>query len=312
MIRSFFDSPHLLHPCRHFAQDQYDRNRVYVAFIEGGLWVTENFFDEYPTWRSLTDQLESLSARAIALSTVFPGVIYYVTGDANRGLVSYLYISSDYGATWSDKIDYSKVLFYGPSYGASKIRTIAYPQRGVEPLLILAEPNIPWDKTLEGYGIVFSPDGGKTFSEAYKGGRVSDIAQNRNEIIGYDHQHHKFIRSFNYGETFQEDTQTNFGALVATYLINGSAADAGPTVFGSSYTGGGLFAMVVNNRDQSLLDIFRSDDFGYTWRGKLNGVGVNAKGRPTNPVGKHLLLNRLNIYLYSLISSTTFSLSLNS
>lgn len=84
---------------RHLRQDPFSPNRVYAASAEGGLWKTDNFFVDSPVWQPLTDNLGSLSASGIALSGNNPGTIYYATGDPynNRGLLSYLFVSHDFG-----------------------------------------------------------------------------------------------------------------------------------------------------------------------------------------------------------------------
>ena len=42
--------------------------------------------------------------------------------------------------------------------------------------------------------------------------------------------------------------------------------------------------MVANINDSTQLDVILSTDGGLSWRSKLNGVGCNANGIPTNPI----------------------------
>lgn len=264
-----FSLSHFNFPIRHFLQDPNNKDRVYAAFAEGGLWVTDNFFDNVPNWRALTDQLGSLAASAVALG-MNPGVIYYATGDPldNRGLTSYLFISTDYGETWSDKINYGG--------GVAVWQIIAYSPDGIHEFLIISTDQV---------GIRWSSDGGKTFKVARQFGSVMSIVRVGFDFIGYDHLYGSFVRSTNAGSTFVRDPNSNFQALVKSY-----GAFASRTWFAQSNPGDLTVYAMVSALDGSLLDLFKSTDGGVNWYGQLNGVGVNANGIPINPIpGKCVL-----------------------
>ena len=55
--------------CKHLAIDPSNHRRVYAAGENGGLWVLD-LAERWPesTWRPLTDQLEGLQMRAIAVA----------------------------------------------------------------------------------------------------------------------------------------------------------------------------------------------------------------------------------------------------
>ena len=76
--------------------DPSDSNRIYAAAANGGVWVLDSV-STYPstTWRPLTDQLENLQMRAIAVARSDPQILYAANG------LRYLYRSPDRGVSWS-------------------------------------------------------------------------------------------------------------------------------------------------------------------------------------------------------------------
>lgn len=81
---------------KHLAIDPSNHRRVYAAGVHGGLWVL-NGADRWPesTWRPLTDQLEGLQMRAIAVAPSDPLNLYVGNG------LGFVYRSRDRGASWS-------------------------------------------------------------------------------------------------------------------------------------------------------------------------------------------------------------------
>jgi photosystem II stability/assembly factor-like uncharacterized protein len=78
------------------AVDPGNSNRLYAAADNGGVWVLSNI-NNYPssTWRALTDQLENLQMKAIAIASSDNNVIYAANS------LGYLYRSSDRGIAWA-------------------------------------------------------------------------------------------------------------------------------------------------------------------------------------------------------------------
>jgi photosystem II stability/assembly factor-like uncharacterized protein len=76
--------------------DPGNSNRIYAAAYNGGVWTLDNV-NGYPstTWRPLTDQLEGLQMRAIAVAASDNQVIYAANS------LEYLYRSSDRGLNWA-------------------------------------------------------------------------------------------------------------------------------------------------------------------------------------------------------------------
>lgn len=80
---------------RQVVVDPSESNRIYAAAYNGGVWVLDDV-NNYPTtiWRPLTDQLENLQMRSIAVSRSNNSVIYA----ANR--LGFMYRSEDRGSNW--------------------------------------------------------------------------------------------------------------------------------------------------------------------------------------------------------------------
>ena len=76
--------------------DPSDSNRIYAAAANGGVWVLDSI-SGYPTtnWRPLTDELENLQMRAVAVARSDPQILYAANG------LRYLYRSPDRGVSWS-------------------------------------------------------------------------------------------------------------------------------------------------------------------------------------------------------------------
>eukprot|EP01041_Mallomonas_annulata_P002112 gene2112-4127_t len=135
---------------------------VFVLASQGGLWKTDNFFDTYPTWLPLTNQLVSTNGGSVSLGSN-PDTIYLGLGDPFDfiGVGGIVVISTDGGATWSDPINLGD--FY-----ATKQPTVVYDiavdiSTGSDIILVATD-----------VGIFQSTDGGASFNNVYDGG-ISSI-----------------------------------------------------------------------------------------------------------------------------------------
>jgi photosystem II stability/assembly factor-like uncharacterized protein len=82
--------------CKQLAIDPSNHHRVYATGENGGLWVLERA-DRWPesTWRPMTDQLEGLQMRAVAVAPSNTRHLYVGNG------LGFVYRSSNRGVSWS-------------------------------------------------------------------------------------------------------------------------------------------------------------------------------------------------------------------
>jgi hypothetical protein len=81
--------------------DPGDRNRIYTATANGGLWVLDDV-TRYPSglaWRPLTDFNENLNLQCLAIAPSNNRILYYADG------ASRLFRSEDRGVTWAPTRD---------------------------------------------------------------------------------------------------------------------------------------------------------------------------------------------------------------
>jgi photosystem II stability/assembly factor-like uncharacterized protein len=80
---------------RHLLVDPVDAHRLYAAAENGGLWVLDDERHPENGWRPLSDNLENLQMRGIAVSSV--DAQYLVTANS----LGFVYHSRDGGKTWT-------------------------------------------------------------------------------------------------------------------------------------------------------------------------------------------------------------------
>lgn len=115
-----------------------DRDVVYAAGAQGGVWKSTNARSANPTWTPLTDHQASLAIGSIAIDPVNPNIIYAGTGEPHGSCDSYygrgILRSADGGATWTvlgvgaggpfDGQSISKVLIDPASAGSTTSTTL--------------------------------------------------------------------------------------------------------------------------------------------------------------------------------------------
>jgi hypothetical protein len=97
------------------AADPNNAARMFVATVNGGIWVTYHATSATPDWIALTDQLPSLGIGAISFSlldpgsasnpndpgTLFAGTAKFSSGGGDGGPLVGVYRTTDGGSTWS-------------------------------------------------------------------------------------------------------------------------------------------------------------------------------------------------------------------
>ncbi len=103
--------PRVPHPAsripatRFTSQDHTDPNTVYLGSALGGMWKTNNFFTDPPTWTPISRSLPTTAIGSAALGGN-PKRVYLSTGDGESSwgtgtqLGGYVCVSNDGGATW--------------------------------------------------------------------------------------------------------------------------------------------------------------------------------------------------------------------
>uniref|UniRef100_A0A383VAR7 Sortilin N-terminal domain-containing protein n=1 Tax=Tetradesmus obliquus TaxID=3088 RepID=A0A383VAR7_TETOB len=253
-------------------QDPNNLNRVYVAFSAGGVWRSDNFFSQAPTWRALTDSafvsVPTTSVGAMALGAADSKMIYLGLGDffdVRPTLGGVVCTSLDATAT-------EGVVFTADECkalpGQTAIRDIKVaPGAGLnrQDQVIVAASAGSWQDGDEAQGGMWvSRDAGQTYQAAKLGANCWSIAQTiiagsvgwlaactidgRSEIW----------RSSNQGLTFTRIAATPFGP------------DAGRATLAVLSPGSNIvYALVAKKGADSgqYLDIFRSNGGGApnTW-----------------------------------------------
>ena len=252
---------------RQIVQDPADPNTVFVVVGVGGLWRTNNFFAQKPTWVPLTDAIGNASG-GMALGKT-SSTIYYGTGDpVDWGVGGAMYRSTDGGANWSAAIQLPGVTDIGT--------VVSIPGSGSNPDTVLAGTNV---------GIYRSTDGGVTYTLAAgipTTRAVWSIVRTSAGLLASAK-----AGSYTGGAAGEFYLSTNGGSswsLIATPSGIGRAtlavANPGEAV---------VYAFAANAAGSAQKDLYRSTDGGLTW------TACNLTGKaPTNPDPYNPNLNLMN------------------
>jgi len=266
---------------RCMVQDTSNKNLVYVLFSGGGLWKTSNFFDTYPNWVPLTDNLYTTSGGSFALGQS-SGNIYLGLGDpfSNVGIGGLFTLSTDGGNTWSTP-EFLWKYQSNTNFKATAVFDIKVDTSSSTEVVIVST----------NAGILRSVDGGITFTHPYSGassyyGTVYSIVLTSKGWIGYDSSNQMFLLSADRGASWSTPPGSNWASVTGfnSGLALGSSG-AERTTFAVGKSGDGivyaLAAATSSNPDidHHQLDVFRSTDGGLTWK----ALGCNSNGSPTNP-----------------------------
>jgi hypothetical protein len=291
------------------AADPTNANRVFVATVNGGIWVTNDATDGSPNWFPLTDQYPSLSMGAIAFSpldpsynTLFAGTGRFSNGAGDGGPLTGLLRTTDGGNTWSQL---GQDTFAGLSI-ESIVPTAKSTDGTVNTQVVLvAAERRTADYKILGGGLYRSIDGGASWveisgSSALPAGAVTDIVQDPANadrfyaaIPGTDGNRNSvplagIYRSDDYGASWYSVssgayTDVNGNQVPFSGLIDPSTRIR-LSVHYDSYGSDVLWAGTVSGGQVS--GILRSGDLGATWAamslpGDIYG-GINPGGQANN------------------------------
>jgi hypothetical protein len=237
-------------------QDPADPNTVFVAVGVGGLWKTNDFFAEKPTWIPLTDAIGTAAGGVSFGKTA--STLYYGTGDpVDWGVGGRMYASFNGGASWNAGVQLPGVTDIGT--------VVSIPGSGSNPDTVLAGTNV---------GIYRSADSGSTYTLAAgipTTNAVWSIVQTSAGLIAAAKTGSftgtapgQFYRSTDNGATWSAITTP--AGVGRTTLAVGAPGESVVYAFAATTDGG----------DQK--DLYRSEDGGLTWTAK----NFTSKA-PTNP-----------------------------
>ena len=239
---------------RTILQDPTNPERVFVLSAGGGLWRTDNFSQNKPSWQPLTDAVYSTSGGAVAFGAT-PNVLYLGMGDPFGNISSvtgFMLKSVNGGNTWSPLADLT---------GANIVFDVKVDTSGgVDTVLVATD-----------LGVYRSIDGGATYvrsaSPLFFDGRASSLLNTSagwlTEIEGYSTN--GILRSTDKG---------------ASWSLVADLPNAGRVTLASAAPGEStVYALVATYYDNAQGDVLKSTDGGLTW----TSLGVNGSMLPTNP-----------------------------
>lgn len=226
--------------------DSRSPNLAYLAAAGGGIWRTS---DAGNSWQSLGDNLLSMSSGTLVLDQRFgaQGALYYGTGDYTGSTYGPgILRSTDGGKTWQEL----STQFESPN--GETLRIALHP---TDPqTLFLARDSGVWR----------SSDGGNSWSNVLPG-FATDVVISQNApnllfaALGYPvnpgAKYNGVYRSIDGGNTWQIVNALPTGVPVGRISLALTPASPGTVV-----------ALMATSGDYSLDGLFRSDDFGATWR----------------------------------------------
>jgi photosystem II stability/assembly factor-like uncharacterized protein len=240
------------------ATDPNNAGRIYLAPAGGGIWRSDDFGT---FWQPTQNAMSSMSSGALVLDSR-NGTLYYGTGDGFSG-ISYgagVFKSTDAGVTWQQM----SVQF---NYGYT-LRIALHPTNP-ETLLVARDS-----------GIWITNDGGDTWTNTLSspGGSINDVAIDANTptlvFATLDDPTNTVTngvyRSLDGGNTWTLLTALPNGAVVGRMTLGKTAA--------SSQT----VCVLMANSNDTLNGLYRSDDFGGTWRSLTVPPGLFYNGSNSN------------------------------
>jgi photosystem II stability/assembly factor-like uncharacterized protein len=232
---------------------------VYFLTSGGGLWKTNNFTDNKPDWKPLTDGLFSTSGGSVAFGRQ-PNTLFLGTGDpfdfpfTVKGL---MYKSTNGGSSWSAAWD----------LGATLVADVKVDTSAATDIVLVGTD----------FGLFRSTDAGATYTSVVSGGldENSIVWSLAKTSAGWIAAAENF---FTLEGTLY--VSTDKGATWAPIPNAGGVyAGAGRTTLGVGTPGDSVvYAFAADTGDGAQLDLFRSTDGGLNW----TALGLAGKV-PTNP-----------------------------
>ena len=250
---------------RNILVDPTDSDRVYVLTSGGGLWKTENFSDQQPRWRALTDALLSTSGGAAALGRT-ADTIYLGVGDpfdVYPTIAGVMVKSTDGGRSWSPFVILP---------AASSVRDVKVDTSGPNDIVLVATD----------VGLFRSTDNGATY-KLTDAGQVDGLASAWSIVrssAGWLANMIDPAFDFFQGGTGDLYRSTNRGASWSKIPAGGDVFTAvGRATLAVATPGERTVYAVASTPDLgSQADVYRSDNGGVSWR----ALNVTAK-IPSNP-----------------------------
>ncbi len=240
------------------ATDPSHPGRIFLAPAGGGVWRSDDYGD---SWQPTQNAMSSMSSGALVFDQR-NATLYYGTGDAFSG-ISYgagVFKSTDAGITWQQ---------LGLQFNGGFTFRLALHPSDPRTLLVARDS-----------GIWVSSDGGNTWTKtlATPGGSITDVAVDASTptlvFAALDDPSgaptNGVYRSQDGGSTWTQLTALPFGAGIGRMTIAKTAA--------SSQT----VCVLVANINDTLNGLYRSDDFGATWRSLTVPPGLFYNGSYSN------------------------------
>jgi len=243
---------HVCGRLRSIVFDPAHSSTCYVAAAQGGIWKTTDVNADQVHWTYLSDKFPTLTFGALAIDPTNGNVLYAGTGETHAGYVKTsgfgIFKSTDAGLNWQNIADENII---GPS-----VASIAINPQNTNTVVVA---------TGSATGLLISRDAGATWSIALDQTAVGGPFQPISVCIDPTLPD-RMIVSTEEGEVFRsEDGGGNWfrsiNGLPTTFDSAGTTSIAMAASSPST-----VYASVGNIQTQALLGIWRTDDFGASWR----------------------------------------------
>jgi photosystem II stability/assembly factor-like uncharacterized protein len=252
-----------------------DANTLYFLTSGGGLWVSNNFLSDPPTWRPLTDNLPTTGGGSVAFGRT-PNVLYLGLGDpfdviqVGGAMVK----SVDGGQTWTNFVELG---------AAQSVRDVQVDTSGPNDIVLVTTD----------IGLFRSTDGGITYNQIL--GAPGELFRNKSmwhmvrSSAGFlvEGQSCPFIPAIACGTAGAIYISTDAGATWAPIPnTNNGFTGAGRATLAVAVPGDSIvYAIAGTVSENAQLDLFRSTDGGLNW----TPLNITSK-TPTNPNNNQCLV----------------------
>ena len=276
-------------------------NILFLATAGGGVWKT---YDSGATWEPLTDYIGGLATGAIALDPHNPDVLFLGLGDPFDTGLPGLTVSTNGGATFAAPVN-ATATYGGASFTALSVRDIKVDPANSAHVLVATDVGLfSWDgagapvhlQLPERRGTADAKKPTEAWSIGYLGGsdganKGSWIVSGRDTFAAPNQQTPaaNLWASSDNGQTWTSITTAlpqadlnDLGRMTIAVAPSTALDPATARVF--------VLAGNANDNASQQKDVYRSEDGGKTFV----GLGVNSRGRPTNPNSQQGDLNLMH------------------